>query len=116
VIKPQEDRPRKLALKTGEPLIPYFEICLPLGAAGGAARIQAHLRIVDAKTGAIVKDFPPVDANSYAQPGNATIPVAREVPIAALAKGEYRLEVQASDSPGHSTPWRTANFVIVGEK
>jgi hypothetical protein len=103
-------------VRPGEPLIPYFEIYTPQGAVGSAARIEAHLRIVDAKTGAIVKDFPPVDANSYTQPGNATIPVAREVPIAALPKGEYRLEVQASDSTGRTTPLRTANFTINGEK
>jgi hypothetical protein len=104
------------SFKTGEPLIPYFEIYAPQGAAGGAARIQAHLRIVDAKSGALVKDFPPVDAATYTQPGNTTIPVAREVPIAALPKGEYRLEVQASDSTGRTTPWRAANFTIAGEK
>jgi len=98
--------------KTGEPLIPYFEIYTPQGAAEPAARIQAHLRIVDAKTGAVVKDFPPVDAASYVQPGSATIPIAREIPIAALPKGEYRLEVQATDSAGRSTPWRSAHFSV----
>jgi hypothetical protein len=102
--------------RPGEPLIPYFEIYAPQGASEPTVGIQAHLRIVDAKSGALVKDFPAVDATEYAQPGSTTIPIAREVPIAALPKGEYRLEVQASDSAGHSTPWQTANFTIVGKE
>ena len=101
--------------KTGEPLIPYFEIYAPRVASEPTIVIQAHLRIVAAKDGAIVKDFPSVDAAPYAQPGSATIPVAREVPIAALPKGSYRLEVQVSDSAGRSTPWRAANFTIIGK-
>ena len=98
--------------RPGEPLIPYFEIYTPQGTVAPAGRIQAHLRIVDAKTGAVVKDFPPVDAATYMQPGSATIPIAREIPIATLPKGEYRLEVQAADSAGRSTPWRAASFTV----
>ena len=101
--------------KSGEPLIPYFEIYAPQAAGEPTARPQVHLRIVDAKDGAIVKDFPVVDAAPYSQPGNVTIPIAREVPIAALPKGSYRLEVQASDSVGRSTPWRAASFTITGK-
>jgi len=102
--------------KTSEPLIPYFEIYAPQVAGEQAPSIQAHLRIVDTRNGGIAKDFPPVDAATYIQSGTAIIPIAREVPIAALPKGEYRLEVQATDSSGRSTPWRSANFTIVGEK
>jgi hypothetical protein len=32
--------------------------------------------------------------------------------IRKLPKGSYRLDVQATDSTGKSTPWRTANFTI----
>jgi hypothetical protein len=100
--------------KTGEPLIPYFEIYAPHAAGEPATPIQVHLRIVDAKNSAIVKDFPLVDAAPYALPGNTTIPIAREVPISTLPKGEYRLEVQTTDSAGRTTPWRAANFTITG--
>jgi hypothetical protein len=101
--------------KTEEPLIPYFEIYVPHVAGEPTTQIQVHLRIVDAKNSAIVKDFPAVDAVEYVQPGSTTIPIAREVPIATLPKGEYRLEVQALDSAGRSTPWRAANFTIAGK-
>lgn len=96
----------------GELLIPYFEVHEPQASADPIPRVQLHLKIVDAKTGQAVKDFPAVDATPYAQPGSTTIPIAREVPIVALPKGSYRLEVQASDSAGRSTPWRAANFTI----
>ena len=90
----------------------YFEIYEPHGSVDPVPQIQAHLRILDAKNGAIVKEFSAVDAATYMQPGSTTIPIAREVPIATLPKGEYRLEVQASDSAGRTTPWRAANFTI----
>jgi hypothetical protein len=102
--------------KTGEPLIPYFEIYAPKADGNHTAQIQAHLRIVDAKTGAIPKEFPPVDVATYMVPGSTTIPIAREVPIAGLPKGQYRLEIRATDSAGRSTPWKTAKFSIGGEK
>lgn len=74
--------------------------------------VQAKIRILDAKTGEVVKDFPPVDAAPYMNPGSTTIPVAREVLYKQLPKGAYRLEVQASDSAGLSTDVRTADFAI----
>lgn len=102
--------------KAGEPLIPYFEIYPPNAGNTLNPKLQAHLRIVESKNGAIVKDFPPVDAGPYAQPGSSTIPIAREVPIAELPAGEYRLEVQAMDPTGRSTPWQTASFSIGDKK
>src|SRR5882672_533542 len=35
-----------------------------------------------------------------------------EVATEKLQKGQYRLEVQASDSAGRSTVWRTAHFTV----
>jgi hypothetical protein len=122
--------------KKGEPLIPYFEVYEPLLAAGSGqspgmpasagmttqkseggnpparVTVEAHIRILDAKTGAVVKDFPPVDATPYENPGSTTIPIAREIPFDQLPKGAYCLEVQASDSAGRSTVVRTADFTV----
>lgn len=94
----------------------YFEIYEPPNAAEPTPQIHAHVRIVAEKDGAIVKDFPPVDAAPYMQPRSATIPIAREIPIATLRKGEYRLEVQATDSTGRSTAGRSASFTISDKK
>lgn len=90
----------------------YFEIYEPELAVEPPPQIQAHLRVIDAKNRLTVKDYPTVDATPYTQPGSTIIPVAREIPISTLRKGEYRLEVQASDSAGRTTPWRVVNFTI----
>jgi hypothetical protein len=96
-----------------ERLFAYFEINAPERLVGGSPQgIQAHLRVIDAKDGAVLKEFPAVDATTYEQPGSTIIPIAREIPIATLPKGKYRLEVKASDSAGRKTPWRGANFAI----
>jgi hypothetical protein len=74
--------------------------------------VQAHIRIVDGTTCQVVKDFPPVDGAPYERAGSSMIPIAREIPFDQLPKGAYRLEVQATDSAGRSTPWRTASFTV----
>jgi len=60
----------------------------------------------------VVKGFPPIDTATYELPGSAIIPIARKIPIANLPEGQYRLEVQASDASGRTTPWRVAGFSI----
>jgi predicted phage tail protein len=40
------------------------------------------------------------------------IPIGDELPVSQLPKGNYRLEVRATDSAGRSTPWRTASFTL----
>ena len=102
----------KTTFSSSDTLIAYFEIYKPQLASGAESGIQAHLRIVDAKSGSLVKDFPAVDAATYERPGSDVIPIAREVPISELPKGQYRLEVQASDASGHTTPWSEADFSI----
>lgn len=99
-----------------EQLFAYFDINDSKVAVKPAPRVQASMRIVEAKNGTVVKDYPAVDAAPYEQTGSAIISIAREIPIGALPQGEYRLEVQASDSAGRKTPWRAAKFGIIGEK
>ncbi|MGE5327476.1 MAG: hypothetical protein ACM3NO_10590, partial [Deltaproteobacteria bacterium] len=101
-----------LRFKEGEPLIPYFEIYEPRLASQPDTKVEARIKILDPKTGKVVKDFPPVDAAPYMNPGSTTIPVAREVPYKNLPKGTYKLEVQATDSAGRSTEIRSAEFSV----
>ena len=70
------------------------------------------MRILDAKTGAVRSDYPPVDVAPYERPGCTTIPVTTELRFAERPVGSYRLEVQATDSAGRSTVVRTATFTI----
>jgi hypothetical protein len=70
------------------------------------------MRILDASTGKSIANFAPLNAAPYVHPGSWAIPLARKLPISQLPKGAYRLEVQATDSAGRTTPWYAADFSI----
>ena len=55
---------------------------------------------------------PAVDGASYEQPGSTVLSFAGDLPIAQLPKGDYRVELQATDSADHSTLMRTPTFTI----
>ena len=74
--------------------------------------MKAHVRIVDAHTGEQKFEFYPVDAKSYERSGSKVLAFAGDLPIAQLAKGQYRVEAQATDSAGRSTVVRSASFTI----
>ena len=101
-----------MSFKRKEPLIAYFEVYEPLFSREPKPTVQVHMRIVDAKTGELRMDFPPSDAQPYARAGSTMIPIGDKLVVSQLPKGEYRLEVQASDSAGHTTPWRSACFTL----
>jgi hypothetical protein len=98
--------------KRGEPFAFYFEIYTPQERGMPASKIEAHLRILDAKTGQVAKDIQPVNAASYAKPADPIIPISGGIDIGKLPSGSYRLEVQATDSAGNATPWRGVDFAI----
>jgi len=94
------------------PFFFFFQIYEPLSQKQPRPKVEAQLRIVDTSTGRIVSQIEPVDATPYAEPENPIIAIARRINLSFLPSGAYRLEVQATDSAGESTPWRTANFTI----
>jgi hypothetical protein len=55
---------------------------------------------------------PSVDGASYERPGSTLLWFAGDLSIAQLPKGDYRVEVQATDSADPSTPMRTTTFTI----
>ena len=94
------------------PVYFYFEAFEPPSDAPPALTVQAHLRIADAITGQVKNDLKPVSAAPYMKPGEPVIPIGGGINIGNLPSGSYRLEVQATDSAGSSTPWHTANFTV----
>jgi len=54
----------------------------------------------------------PITAAPYLKAGSSIIPVGRGMDISKLPKGSYRLDVQATDSTGKSTAWRSTNFTV----
>lgn len=93
-------------------LIPvYFEVYEPFLAAQPEVTVKAHARMVSVKTGEI-RNFNWFDAAGFRRSGGTTFAIAKEFDSTGLPKGEYRLEVQASDSAGHTTPWHSATFTL----
>ncbi len=94
-------------------LFAYFEIDDPLVAGQPKTKVQANMRTVDTQSGAVVDSFAPVDTTTYTQAGSSVIAVGRGVLLNRLPPGNYRLEVQASNAQGKSTPWRSADFTVI---
>ncbi len=98
--------------KKGEPFNFYFEVYHPQQPGSATSTVEAHLRIVDAKTGQLTKNLDPVDVAPYTRPGDPVIPIGGGIDITSLPIGAYRLEAQATDSAGNTTPWHTVDFTI----
>lgn len=98
-------------LQKGSPLSLYLEIYEPLLERQTTA-VSFRLRITDVTTGALVMNTEPMSAADWMVPGNAVIPIGLELATGKLTKGLYRIEVQASDSAGRESEWRTAKFNI----
>jgi hypothetical protein len=117
-----------------DPLFAYFEVYAPAlraapPVAGSATtNVQFQLRITNLAMDKVQIDSglrPTTDflqratAASSAPPGasRASAPsnilhIVQEIATHDLPKGQYRLEVQASDSSGHKTPWHSVDFTI----
>lgn len=98
--------------KKRETLYTYFEIYEPSVEGQSSATVQIQMRIFDSRTGEVISDSQPISAAPYVQAGSSIIPVGRGMDISKLPKGSYRLDVQATDSTGKNTAWRSANFTV----
>ncbi len=96
--------------KKGEQLMTYAEIYS--AQPGSSPVFFLEMKVTDEKTNElkIGTGIRPVD--SPLRPDHSAIPVVWDMEVAKLPPGAYRLEVQASDSAGHKTPWRTASFAV----
>jgi hypothetical protein len=66
---------------------------------------------VDEKTGKPVFATGTIDATGFIEKGNPMVPLALVVPMDKLAPGNYRIEMQAGEAGGASSPIRTIEFV-----
>ena len=99
----------RLPQKSSLPL--YFEVYEPLLADRGI-EVSFRMRITDLKNGTVVMNTGPTSAAQCVTPGNVVIPVALNVDTTKLQRGQYKIEIQASDSAGRTTEWRMAKFEI----
>ncbi|HTU32309.1 MAG TPA: VWA domain-containing protein [Candidatus Acidoferrum sp.] len=73
--------------------------------------VKIAYRIVDVKTGKTVLSTGAIDASHLAQKGSPIIPIALKIPLDHMPPGSYRLDVQAEEQGGTSTPIHSATFV-----
>ena len=89
----------------------YFELYEPL-LPDRSAEVYFRWKITDLKTGSLAVNAGPRSAAQYVIPGNVVIPIALKVDTDKLRSGSYEIGIQASDSTGRETEWRTAKFEI----
>jgi hypothetical protein len=98
--------------RKGEPMIAYFEVYEPSLANDPATKVQVRLQIVSSQTREIKADTGLRPADPWVEAGSSTLHIAENVSFERLPSGEYRLEVQASDSVGRKTAWQAAAFSV----
>jgi len=98
--------------RSERPLVAYFEVYESSLAMAQKAAVETRLRIVNSKSGKLVSELEPVKTAFDTHPQSATIPIAQFIPVRALPKGEFRLEIEATDGTGDTPARRTADFVL----
>ncbi len=98
--------------KKGEQLMTYVEIYGSELRAPAAPKFYLEMKVTDEKTNELKIGTGIRRVDSPLRPDHSAIPVVWDMEVAKLPPGAYRLEVRASDSAGHKTPWRTASFAV----
>ncbi len=102
------------SFKSNEMLYAYFEVFDPRISSRAPKNLKVQFKIVDAKTGNLVTEFAPVDADRYVKQGSSIVCIARGIDLSTLRQGGYQLQVRATDSAGTFTEWHKATFDIQG--
>ena len=89
----------------------YFEIYEPL-LKQQTTEVYMHLKVSNLKTGSVVLDSGLIGAANWVLPGDPVIPIGFSLGTQNLDKGDYRVDVQASDAAGRASSWRQANFTL----
>jgi|SRR5579875_327777 len=95
--------------KKSDPFYFYFQV---YESQQTSSTVKALLRIVNAKTGTVMRLIGPFNVAPYSTPGDPVIPIGGGIDVNDLPPGSYRLEARATDSKGQSTNWQTTNFTI----
>jgi hypothetical protein len=91
----------------------YFEIYAPrIEGTPPITSLEARMRVVDSRSGAIKIDLGAVDALAYQTVDSPFIFIGRGMRLDGLGLGSYQLEVQVTDSNGHSSRLKVAPFAI----
>jgi VWFA-related protein len=90
----------------------YLEIYEPSMVEEKAPKVGLQMVVIDRKTNEHKLDTGFLDMGQYVHAGNPVIPIGLRVPSKELAAGSYRVEFKATDSAGHVSAVRTADFEV----
>ncbi|MGC1945224.1 MAG: hypothetical protein WA664_15815, partial [Candidatus Acidiferrales bacterium] len=89
----------------------YAQVYEPGVAGPNPPSLRVAYQVVDAKTGKAVFATGTIDASNFVEKGSPVVPLALVVPLTSFAPGTYRIEMQAGEAGGASSPIRTVEFV-----
>lgn len=98
--------------KTSDRVAIYLEVYEPQIANATPPKVSLKLRILDKNTGQSKLEAGVPDTGSSVIPGNPVIPMGVPLPVDHLQPGSYVVELRASDSAGHSSVARKAEFTV----
>jgi VWFA-related protein len=89
----------------------YAQIYAPQAANANPPSLRVAYQMVDQKTGKPVFATGTLDASPFIEKGNPVVPLALTIPLDTVAPGSYRIELQAGQVNGGSSPVRTVDIV-----
>ncbi|HEX5424122.1 MAG TPA: hypothetical protein VFW94_11275 [Candidatus Acidoferrales bacterium] len=90
----------------------YYEVYDSLLKSAPATTVQVRMRIINTTAKMLETDTGFRSAADWMRAGDSTIHVSQQIAVDKLQKGTYQIQVQAKDSAGGSTAWRTATFTV----
>jgi VWFA-related protein len=90
----------------------YAQMYDPAVASPNPPSLRVAYQVVDQKTGKPVFATGTVDASPFVEKGSPVVPLALMIPTDTFAPGTYRIELQAGEAGGASSPVRMAEFVM----
>ena len=89
----------------------YAQMYSPSISSANPPALRVAYQVVDEKTGKAVFATGTIDASTFVEKGNPMVPFALVIPMDSIAPGEYRIELQAGEAGGKSSPIRTIDFI-----
>jgi hypothetical protein len=90
----------------------YAQVYDPGVANPSPPALRVAYQVVDQKTGKPIFATGTIDASPFVEKGSPMVPLALVIPTDTFAPGAYRIELQAGEAGGASSPVRTVDFIV----
>ena len=90
----------------------YAQVYDPGVANPNPPSLRVAYQVVDQKSGKPIFATGTIDASPFVEKGSPMVPLALVIPTDTFAPGIYRIELQAGEAGGASSPVRTVDFIM----